>query len=166
MARKVVKEITREEAFTLADEVAREIVGLRSLINERDAAIQAVQDNFNPQIDIAETAVNAKIALIGAWAKSHRSEYFADKKSHETPLAIMSFRYGNPTLRTLSSKDTWEDVVEALKADAEGADYVKTKEEPDKRGLLKKDAEFLARFRLRITQSETFAVDPKTDVVA
>lgn len=166
MARKTVREISADEAFALADECARETVALRALINSRDEAIQAVQDEFNPQIKAAETALDAKVALIGIFAKAHRDIYFADKKSYETPLAILSFRYGNPTLRPLSSRDTWEEIVELLKTDKTARKFVKTKEEADKRALLKEDAEFLAKYHLRVTQSETFAVDPKTDVVA
>lgn len=166
MARRVVQDMTEAEAFALADEVAKEIVLNRAKIAERDQAIQEIQDRFNPEIELAEKEIDAKIARIGAFAKAHRSEYFAEKKSHETPLAIMSFRYGNPTLKLLSSKDSWEDVIETLKADKAAKKYVKTKEEADKRGLLKETPEFLAKFHLRVTQSETFAVDPKTDKIA
>ena len=103
MARKTVKEISKEEAFALADEVAREIVANRALAAERDQHIQDVQDKYNPLIEANDKAIDAKIALVAMFAKSNRAEYFADKKSCETPLAILSFRYGNPTLKTLSS---------------------------------------------------------------
>lgn len=166
MARRVMQEITESEAFALADEVAREIVQNRARIAERDAAIQKIQDRYNPDIELVEKEIDAKIARIGAFAKLHRSEYFAEKKSCEKPLAILSFRYGNPTLKPLSSKNTWDEIIAALKADKAAKKYVKTKEEADKRGLLKEPAEFLARFKLRVTQSETFAVDPKTDMTA
>ena len=63
------------------------------------------------------------------------------------------------------SLDSWEDVVAALKADKEAKEFVKTKEECDKRALLKKPAEWLARFLLRVTQSETFGIEPKTDKI-
>ena len=86
-------------------------------------------------------------------------------KTTETNLAVLTFRYGNPTLKTLSSKNTWDDVVAALKADKEAKEFVKTKEECDKRALLKKPAEWLARFLLRVTQSETFGIEPKTDKI-
>lgn len=166
MARKVVKDITKEEAFALADDVAREIVANRALVAERDAAIQAIQDKFNPLIEAADKGIDAKIAQVAVFARANRGEFFSEKKSCETPLSVMSFRYGNPTLKTLSGKDTWEDVVQLLKDDREGRKFVKVKEEADKRGLLKKEADWLAKFRLRVTQSETFAIDPKTDVIA
>lgn len=167
MARKTTRELTKEEAFALADEVARDIVANRALTAERDQAIQDVQDKYNPLVEAADKAIDAKIALVALYAKEHRKELFADgKKTIETPLAFLSFRIGNPTLKTLSSKDKWEDILPMLKADEEGAKYVKVKEEADKRGLLKMAAEWLAKFRLRVTQSETFAIDPKTDAMA
>lgn len=167
MARKTTRELTKEEAFALADEVARDIVANRALTAERDQAIQDVQDKYNPLVEAADKAIDAKIALVALYAKEHRKELFTDgKKTIETPLAFLSFRIGNPTLKTLSSKDKWEDILPMLKADEEGAKYVKVKEEADKRGLLKMAAEWLAKFRLRVTQSETFAIDPKTDVLS
>lgn len=166
MARKTVREISKEEAFALADEVARDIVANRALVAERDQHIQDVQDKYNPLVEANDKAIDAKIALVAMFAKTHRAEYFADKKSCDTPLAVMSFRYGNPTLKPLSSKDSWDDVADALEASSEGKEYVKVKKDIDKRGLLKKPAEWLAGFKLRITQSETFAIDPKTDEMA
>ena len=76
------------------------------------------------------------------------------------------FRYGNPTLKPLSSKDKPDEIIAALEASEEGKEFVKVKKDIDKRGLLKKTAEWLAGFKLRITQSETFAIDPKTDAIA
>ena len=166
MARKKMKELTNEDAIKLADEVAREIVDNRALVDARDQEIQAVQDKYNPQIEAADKTIDAKIAMLAVWAKANRKELFGDKKSYDTPLSVISFRYGNPTLKLLSSKDSWDDVIAKLKADKEGKEFVKVKEEADKRGLMKKAAEWLAKFRLRVTQSETFAVDPKTDKMA
>ena len=166
MARNTVKEISKDQAFTLADEVAREIVANRALVAERDQHIQDIQDKYNPQIDANDKAIDAKIALVAMFAKSNRAEFFADKKSCETPLAVLSFRYGNPTLKPLSSKDSWDEIAAALEASKEGKPFVKVKKDIDKRGLLKKTDEWLAGFKLRITQSETFAIDPKTDAIA
>jgi len=165
MARKTVKELTRDEAFALADEIARDIVANRALVAERDQHVQDVQDKYNPLIEANDKAVDAKIALVAVYAKAHRGELFGDKKSADTPLAVLSFRYGNPTLKTLSAKDTWDDITKLLEADEDGKEFVKVKKDVDKRGLLKKTAEWLAKFRLRVTQSETFAVDPKTDAM-
>ena len=166
MTRNKMMELTNDEAIRLADEVARDIVDNRALVDARDQEIQAVQDKYNPQIEASDRSINAKIAMIAVWAKEHRKDLFGDKKSYETPLAILSFRYGNPTLKLLSSKDSWDDVIAELKADKVGKQFVKVKEEADKRGLMKKAAEWLAKFRLRVTQSETSAVDPKTDKMA
>ena len=166
MARNKVKELTAEEAVALADEVAREIVDNRARADARDVDIQAVQDRWNGAIEAADKSIDAKIAMLAVWAKANRKDLFGDKKSYETPLSILSFRYGNPTLKLLSSKDSWVDVIAELKADKVGKQYVKVKEEVDKRGLLKMAEDWLAKFRMRITQSETFAVDPKTDKMA
>ena len=166
MARNKAKELTNEEAFELADDVAREIVDNRVRVDKRDQEMQAVQEKWSVYIDAADKAIDAKIAMLAVWAKANRKELFGDRKSFETSLAVLSFRYGNPTLKLLSSKDSWDDVIAELKTDKVGKQFVKVKEEADKRGLLKMAAEWLARFRMRVTQSETFAVDPKTDKMA
>ena len=166
MARVKATEITEAEFKAYADEAARLIVDNRALAAQRDAEIQAIQDKYNPEIDAANKLIEAKITMCEAYAKTHRKELFRDgSKTAETNLAFLSFRYGNPTLKTLSSKNTWEDVIAALKADKKAALYVKTKEECDKRALLKQPAEWLARFLLRVTQSETFGIEPKTDKI-
>ena len=61
MARRVMQEITESEAFALADEVAREIVQNRARIAERDAAIQEIQDRYNPDIELVEKHHNQKV---------------------------------------------------------------------------------------------------------
>lgn len=166
MARVKAVEITESEAFAIADEAARLIVDNRALVAARDAEIQEVQDKYNGEIEAGEKLISAKIAQVEAYAKTHRKELFKDgSKTAESPLAFLTFRYGNKTLKTLSAKDTWDQVCELLAADAEAKKYVKTKTEPDKRGLLLMGAEWLARFRLRVTQSETFAIEPKTDKI-
>ena len=166
MARVKAAEITEEQFKAYADDAARLIVDNRALAAQRDAEIQAIQDKYNPEIDAADKLIEAKITMCEAYAKTHRKDLFRDgSKTAETNLAFLSFRYGNPTLKTLSSKNTWEDVIAALKADKKAALYVKTKEECDKRALLKQPAEWLARFLLRVTQSETFGIEPKTDKI-
>ena len=111
MARKTVKELTRDEAFALADEIARDIVANRALVAERDQHVQDVQDKYNPLIEANDKSIDAKIALVAVYAKAHRGELFGDKKSADTPLAVLSFRYGTPTLKTLSAKDSWDDIT-------------------------------------------------------
>lgn len=166
MARIKASEITDEQFRSYADEAARLIVDNRALAAARDAEIQAIQDKYNPEIEAADKMIDAKIALCEAYAKSHRKELFADgSKTTETNLAILTFRIGNPTLRPLSTKNTWEDIIASLKAGAESARFVKAKEECDKRALLKQPAEWLAGHMLRITQSETFGIEPKTDKI-
>ena len=77
MARNTVKEISKDQAFALADEVARDIVANRALVAERDQHIQDVQDKYNPQIEANDKAIDAKIALVAMFAKSNRAEFFA-----------------------------------------------------------------------------------------
>ena len=166
MARVKAVEITESEAFAIADEAARLIVDNRALVAARDAEIQEVQDKYNGEIEAGEKLISAKIAQVEAYAKTHRKELFKDgSKTAESPLAFLTFRIGNPTLKTLSAKDKWDEITTLLLADGEGKEFVKVKNDPDKRGLLKKPAEWLARFRLRVTQSETFAIEPKTDKI-
>lgn len=148
----------------MVDEIARLEVERRAKAAARDARIQAIQDELNPEIDAIADRVDALLALCDGYARDHREEVL-DKtsKGGETPLALYGYRFGQPTLKTYSAKWTWGAVIEALKKSREMEKFVRTKEEPDKDALKKLDPLRLAEFGMRITQSESFWVEPKTD---
>lgn len=152
---------TRIEFDAAIDRIAEATTSLRRLEAKRDEAIQIVRDAHNPQIDALDQERKALVALAEQYAETHRPELFeGDKKSSDTALAFFGFRIGNPTLKLLNRKWTWESVLEAMKGPYER--YIRTVETPDKDALKAnlEDSQ-LAEIGLKVEQSETFFVEAK-----
>jgi phage host-nuclease inhibitor protein Gam len=155
---------TREEFEAAVDIIARKEIQRRKLEAERDRRIQDVQAQHNPAIDAVRGEIDTLATKAEAYATEHREELItAGKQGAETPLARYGFRWGNPTLALLSTRWKWEAVIESLKRNGLSA-FVRTKEDADKDMLKTQLSEAdLAANGMRIRQSETFWVEPKTD---
>jgi phage host-nuclease inhibitor protein Gam len=154
---------TRAEFDDVVNQIAALEVESRKLAAKRDAKIQSVQEEFEP----AETALQEKLSglLVQAekYALVHRAVLFPkETKSDETPLARFGFRYGLPTLALLDRRWTWEQVVRILKL-SKFKQFIRTVEEVDKEALKKANlpSDDLAAIGVKITQSETFFIEPK-----
>jgi len=158
---------TREEFDQAVDQIARKEVERRKLQAERDRRIQDIQERHNPAICALGDEIDALMARADSYAKDHREELLPPgKQGAETALALFGFRWGNKALALLSSRWTWEKVIASLRA--AGLDcLVRTKEEVDKDQAKQDLSEgVLAQHGMRIRQSETFWVEPKTDTAA
>jgi phage host-nuclease inhibitor protein Gam len=158
---------TRGEFDQAVDQIARKEVERRRLEAQRDAQIQDVQERDNPAIDALKGEIDALATKAEAYAKENRAELLpVGRQSAETPLANFGFRWGNKTLVLLSNRWSWEGVVSSLrKAGLEG--FIRVKEEVAKDAAKDELSEpVLAQHGMRIKQSETFWVEPKTDVIA
>lgn len=152
-------------AFTAAvNEVAELTVRLRALEARRDAALQAVRERHEPDIRAAADRRDALMALAEAFAQDRREELFpAAAKSGECELATFGLRLGNPTLKLLSRRWTWDTVLAAVR-NAFGDGFLRVKTELDKdavKAALGDKPEDLAAVGMRIEQSEAFWVEPK-----
>jgi phage host-nuclease inhibitor protein Gam len=154
---------TREEfdaAVNLAAQIQTEI---RTITAKRDKLIQRAQGLFSEGLKIREAQLKALVALAEKYAETHREELLPSKaKSAHTELAAFGFRLGNPTLSLLNKKWSWESVVEKLKLLGKAA-FVRTVEEADKDAIKAADLtdDERAAFGVKITQSETFFIEPK-----
>jgi len=170
----------------LADEAAftrtiNAIVGLQAraaaIEAERDARIVAIQREYAEQLDPIAHVIEAKVALADAYATAHRTELLTgDKKSIELATAIVGWRTGNRTVKPIGKKWTPEATIAALK-EAGLTVYVRTVEEIAKDRVLadcKDDKNLpvgngvpividLSLFGLKISQTETFYIEPKTE---
>jgi phage host-nuclease inhibitor protein Gam len=146
------------------DRIAELTVKLRGLEAKRDKRIQAVRDESGPDILSVADQRDALMTLAENFALENRSELFAkEAKSGATTMAAYGLRLGNPTLKTLNRRWTWEKVKEAVKA-ASWAQFIRTEETLDKDGIkaqLGDKPEALASVGCRIDQSEAFWVEPK-----
>lgn len=164
-ARITPKSIKTDTAFFEAvDKVARIEVELAGIRATRDKAIQAINETYKPTLDPLEDQRDLWLKLAEEYAAENRADLLPkDTKSGESTQAFYGFRLGQPTMKLLSRKWSWEKVVESLKA-TYAARFVRTKEEPDKEKLRSEltDAE-LAEVGLRVDQTERFFVEPKTE---
>lgn len=153
---------TRAEFDSAMDTIATLQVRLRILEGKRDKDIQRARDAHAPEIDAASDQLKATLALAEKYAAEHRAEICPPgRKSNESALAVFGFRLGNPTLKTLSKRWTWESVLEAVRTKFKGR-FVRTKEELDKDALKAQlDDEQLASVGCRIEQREDFYVEAK-----
>ena len=153
---------TRLEFETVIDGLARATVAHRKATARRDARLQAVREEHESDIAAIQESIDALALTAEKYADENRDELMPGKvKSAETSLATYGFRFGNPTLKVLSKSWTWERVVKEL----EGrllAHFIRTTKEPDKEAMrLRLTPEQLAGVGCRVTQSETFYIEPK-----
>lgn len=162
----------------------------RKIAAERDAELLAVTARYDERLAPIELQIKGRLALLSAYAETHRAELLPGKDSKSTTigLARVGWRIGNRAV-VLMSKVTTDHVINALKAI--GLDcYVAKKEEIARQQILadcKDDKTLqveavdpcgqvvvqdgkpvtktvpLAEVGLRIKQEETFYIEPLSE---
>ena len=168
MARLKAEGFETREAFEAAvDRIAKLEVQRRKQESNRDIQIQQVQEQHNPLIDAIKEEIDGLMTKAHAYAKDHRTELLPPgRQGAETPLANFGFRWGNKTLVLLSNRWSWEAVICSLRK-AGLAGFIRVKEEVAKDAAKDELSEpVLASHGMRVKQSETFWVEPKTDVIS
>jgi len=157
---------TREEFDQAVDRIARLEIERRKFEATRDKQIQDIQAEHNDDIQQRKQEIEALIARAEAYAKDHRDELLPKgKQSSDTTLANFGFRWGQKALALLSNRWSWDSVIASLKA-AGLEVFIRVKTEVDKDAVKDQLAEgVLAQHGMRIKQSETFWVEPKTDLI-
>jgi len=149
----------------------------RRLEAERDADIQRIRDTYEKddpaqpgKLSIERLAAQTKAlrTAIEQWAFGHRND-FGDSRTRDLSDGTIQLRLGNPSVRLLSRKWTWETVLEGIKAAAARgrklvAGWIRVKEEIEKPAILlayrdgKATPEDLAGLGLRIDQAENVII--------
>lgn len=156
---------TRAEFEAAVNKIAELEVQFRKLTAKRDARIQEVQDYFAPDEARLQEELKGLLATTEKYADEHRDELFSkEKKSAETPLAVFGYRYGNPTVSLLNRRWTWDQIVKVLKL-SRFKNLLREVHEVDKDAVksAKLSEDDLAAVGMKITQSETFYIEPKLD---
>ena len=153
---------TIAEFTDAVDRIAELQVKLRSAEARRDAEIQTVRDRHEPSVEKIGGELQSLLVLAEKFAETRRAELFPTvKKSADTALACFGFRIGNPTLKLLNRKWSWESVLEAVKRSFPGQ-FVRLSEAVDKDALkVQLTDEQRAEVGCRIDQVETFFVEAK-----
>lgn len=145
------------------EDALREIVGATINRNkatlEMDRAVTAIRERYESLINECNQSIEEKSELVKVWAEANPAE-FGKLKSLDFVHAVIGFRTGTPTLKTLRGW-TWDRVLEKLKALCR-TEYIRTKEEPNKQALLAdRDVAPLKDFGVQVVQDESFFIEPK-----
>jgi phage host-nuclease inhibitor protein Gam len=156
----VPADITRANAESLVHEIADLTVQQRDIKNQIDAETLAIKDRFAGQIDSLAVAIRDKHQLVQTWANQN-PDAFGKIKSIQFPAGKVGFRTGTPKLALLSRAWTWDKVLAAVERILPA--FVRAKPEIDKEAILNQRdelAEFLPMAGIKVTQDESFFVEP------
>jgi phage host-nuclease inhibitor protein Gam len=166
---------TREEADALLGDLAALELERRRLTTELDGIITAAREHYEAPFAALGGQIDAKQALLHAWADANRAE-FGTRKSLDMTHGVVGFRLGTPKAKTLLRKP-WAAVLDTIKAFGL-LEYVRTKEEVNKEALIADyqqrniGDDTLKKLGIQIAQEESFFVElrlteqPRREVVA
>jgi phage host-nuclease inhibitor protein Gam len=158
---------TREEAETRMRDLALAANLKVTLVADMDDQILMIKGRYEEDIAEQDAKIKAATADLEAWALAHPEE-FGKRKSIEFLSGVLGFRTGTPKLELSSRKWNWKSVTEAVEEFL--PNFIRSKPEVDKDAILgQRDelAEMLPQVGLKVTQGESFFVEPKlTDPVA
>lgn len=154
---------SRAEMEALAREIAELTLARNKQQTELDEAITALRERYEDSLGQIDKDLGEKMEVARAWAEANPSE-FGKGKSLDLVHAIIGWRTGQPTLKTLSGF-TWDRVLEKLDAFPLWAKYVRVKREVSKETILADRNELqpqdLKSMGVRVVQDEAFFIDPK-----
>ena len=166
---------TAKNGIESVPEFEQEIDTLAGVIVEKDqlsaefaAVILKVKEKYAPKIKSIKKELDSRVKLCAAFAHDHRESIFAKGlKTSSTALANYGFRKGTPKA-ALYSKWTWEKVLQAINENGWQDDYARVSIDVNKEALIEvskteEGAEILKKIGVKITQSESFWITPKTD---
>lgn len=153
--------VTRDDVEAAATRYADAANQLRVVTAWRDQLILESHERYAAEIARYTATMEAEADALRAWALAHPDE-FAKRKSLDLASAVIGFRTDPPKVALLNRSWTWDKVTSLLASQA--PHLVRVKQEVNKEAILdsySEDSTDLARFGLRITQSEQFFVEAK-----
>lgn len=174
---------SESEFRALVNQIAKLESEHLAIAARRDRAVQRINARYAVKLAPLDDEIDAMLARADAYAELHRTQLLPkDKKSVDLACATFGWRTGNRTVKITPKTISEEDVISALKIAGLGA-YVRTCEEIAKDKILadckddltlaaanpatpgedKSQPVPLAQVHLKITQSETFYIEPKVE---
>lgn len=157
--------LTPDDAELLAGELSLVMIRERKLLAELDAEIKAVQARYAPRLEAFRADLATRFPILQAWAEANRNDekLFGKKKSIDYIHSEIGFRTGQPKLALLKGWN-WKTVLVKLRS--WNPDFIRKKEEVDRQAILAdrkrlEAQDTLKDIGLRVSQSETFYLDPK-----
>lgn len=152
--------ITRSDAEAVMRRLAIDVNNQRAILAARDAAVLAINSEYESALGELTLTIQATTAQLRAWAEANPDQFPAGRKSLSMASGVLGWHIGNPTVKLYSRAFTWQRVLDLLLA--RHNEFVRTSHEIDKEAILaaKPDAETLRTMGLKITQDERFYADP------
>ncbi len=166
--REVKKLITENISVTDAESIFAEYATAdakyQKTYAQMDIAITKIRDKYQDELTALEKTKTDAFEKLQHFA-TNSPELFTQKRSIELVHGKLGFRTGTPALKTLKGF-TWSSSLNLVKEFL--PDFVRTKEEVDKEGLLAKreDTDVSSKFSkcgIKVEQAETFFVEPKKE---
>ncbi len=137
----------------------------QSITAKKDAELTKIREKYAVELTEHQKNREEAFGILRTYATENHDELFSKKKSMETTHGVLGFRTGTPGLKQLKGF-TVASSVNLLREFA--PEYIRTKEEPAKDKLIAdRDnegmAELMAKVGLKVTQDETFFVEPKKE---
>lgn len=158
---------SRDEAEAVMNELALAANNQRKFLAARDAEILRLNTFYERPLYQCADSIHTKTEQLRAWAETNRDQFPNGRKSIDFVSGVLGFRTGTPKLALLSRRWTWEKVLAGLKL-RRLVDFVRTKEEVNKDAILETytpgsphDDSTLASWGVRVTQDESFFIEPK-----
>jgi len=160
---------TREELDATLAEIRNLTINRNQCQLGRDERMTAIDEQFGPALTEFGKSIAERVERVRAWAESN-PDAFGKHKSLDTTHAVIGWRTGMPSLKTLTGW-TWDRVFDKLKSlPAMARAYIRTKEEVAKENLLAdRDTlgpDGLRNLGVKVVQAEPFYVEPKLEEVA
>lgn len=158
---------TREQAESVFAEYARLTVELEMVEAELADEITTLNDRYEGTLEKLKEQRKAKSKLLNTWAKANPEEFVDGRKSIEFIYGRIGFRTTTPKVAAVKGK-TLDQVLEELVV-VDLAKWIRKEPELNKEAILddwrngRVTTEALEEFGLRVTQRETFFVEPKLD---
>jgi len=153
---------TRADAEAAITAYAQLAINLKQTTAAMDAEVARIRDQYQARLDTLNRDLKDHTEALCEWAQTNPGEFAKGRKSIEFANGTLGFRTGTPKLALASRAWNWEKVLSAVQSILPS--FVRGKLEVDKEAILgQRDglAEILPRVGLKITQDETFFVDPK-----
>ncbi len=158
---------TLADVEALMAQVAAADAATRKITAQMDAEITRIRERYATALDAEKAAREAAEAQIASWAELHKAD-FGDRRSMTLTHGTLGWRLGNPAVR-LRARVKAEQALEQVRQRL--PEFVRSVEELDKAALLAAysgkavtDAD-LEACGLKVTQTERFYVEPKTEEV-
>ena len=153
---------SREEMEACVERICTHLIQLDTVKTNLDEELAITRNHHEPYITELENVLEVDMSLAQTWSKENR-EIYGNKKSVDMKQGRVGYRLTTPKLK---NKVGWP-AAKVLQYLVEKAPaYVRTKREPDRERILR-DRKLLKgvlpEIGLRVTQSETFYVEPKRD---